>query len=170
MSQSPPPVPLSLPVSNPKKRPSQSSGAPISSQPSKKPRTQHPLRQTSFPASADFDPRVYSGSVAGASAPSAKSEVDGGSVAGSFTGSAGGSFVGSIDSRAREKAKKKGKKEREGTTSARETGAEGSVGGSGRVVAGTEEEEEDEDLEDADLVGEEDGGAADARAEKENLA
>ncbi|KAL1956806.1 hypothetical protein VTO42DRAFT_6756 [Malbranchea cinnamomea] len=161
---SPPPVSLSLPAANPKKRPSQLSGAPNSSHQPKRPRVQHPLAQTSFPSFAEANPRVYSGSVGG----NARSEIDGVSVTGSFTGSLAGSFVGSIDGKAR--GKKRGRKDREGTASVKGVATEtGSVTRSLRSGEGVDDEEDDDDLGDAELVGGDDA-APDAVAEKENLA
>ena len=164
------PVGLSLPGANPKKRPSnastpqQSSQQTQQTQPAKRPRVQHPLAQTSFPAEEGADPRVYT----------ARSEVDGDVE--SLTGvSVSESIVGSLDGRV------KGKKKR-GRKAKGEKGEDGSVkdgsvlgGRGGRSVTGSMrvgEEDEDEELVDegdAELLGGEDA-AADAITEKENLA
>ncbi|PGH04220.1 transcription initiation factor TFIID subunit 11 [Blastomyces parvus] len=169
MSSSPPAAPLSLPPSNPnqpaKKRPSASAAS------HNKRQRVHPLSQTSFPASQDSDPRVYS-----ASATSVVSEADGGSVTGSFTGSFGG---GSVDGKGGRKRKKgtggvgrkggEGEGEREGSGSLRGTVVDG--GGLGNEEGDGEEEgdEGDEgDLEDGDGHG--DGTAREAEAERKNLA
>ena len=108
-------------------------------------------------------------------------------MTGSFTGSFSGSFVGSarsVDGRGGVARRKKGKKEkekdreREGTGSVKNAGGarteSGSVTGSMRAGEGLVDEEDDEELGDEELG---DGGllggddaAADAIAEKENLA
>lgn len=161
MSLSPPLVSLSLPVSNPKKRPSLPSVASSSSQPNKKPRL-HPLRQTSFPVSADTDARIYTG------ATSARSEVDGGSVTGSFTGSLTGSLDGFAASRGR---RKRAKKERDDATGSMRNGTVSGKGASSiKGGAGEDEaDEEDDDIGDTELMGRDDV-AVDAEAEKKNLA
>ncbi|EAS31101.1 transcription initiation factor TFIID subunit beta [Coccidioides immitis RS] len=163
MSLSPPPTTLSLPASNSKKRPSLSSAvSSSSSQPSKKPRL-HPLRQTSFPTSADTDPRVYAG------ATSARSEIDGASVTGSFTGSLTGSVDGVGAGRGR---RKKGKKDRDDASGSVRAGTvDGKGAGSAKGGVGDEEgeEDDDDDLGDTELM-ERDDVAVDAEAEKKNLA
>jgi hypothetical protein len=145
----------------------------MSSQPPKKPRVQHPLRQASFPAEPDSDPRVYSGSIGG------RTDYDARSGVGSFTGSLAGSFAESADgrtsvsgsmARGRGGGRKRGRRDRDGAMSVR-AGAGGSAAGSvGEGTAAAEDEEEEDDyLGDAGLLGE-DQGASDAVAEKENLA
>ncbi|PGH28889.1 transcription initiation factor TFIID subunit 11 [[Emmonsia] crescens] len=181
MSLSPPPAPLSLPPSNynqPKKRPS---GLPPSASAisHKKPRM-HPLRQTSFPASQDTDPRVYS-----ASAISVKSEADGGSVTGSFTGSFGGGsadgVMGNVKGKKRKKGggtagsaagRKGGEREREGPGSVRGTVVDGGAESLGNEEGDVEEGEEEGDEGDLDEEGERDrdGAAREAEAERKNLA
>ncbi|WEW56095.1 hypothetical protein PRK78_001530 [Emydomyces testavorans] len=161
MSLSPPPISLSLPASNPKKRPSLPSVISSSSQPTKKPRL-HPLRQTSFPTSADTDPRIYTG------ATSARSEIDGASITGSFTGSLTGSADGVGAGRG--KSKKAKKDRHDATGSARGGVADGKGAGSVKGTAGDEDaEEDDDDLGDTALMGG-DGVAVDAEAERKNLA
>jgi transcription initiation factor TFIID subunit 11 len=107
-----------------------------------------------------------------------KSEADGGSVTGSFTGSLTGSADGGVKGR-----RKKGRKDREGTGSGRATVVDG--GGSaegGSIKAGTGEgsmaegqdevgvEEDEDDVDDADLLGGDEGTQTDAEAERKNLA
>ncbi|KAF3900328.1 Transcription initiation factor TFIID subunit beta [Trichophyton interdigitale] len=168
MSLSPPPsVSLSLPnaPANPKKRLSIASASSNPPANLKRQRT-HPLRQTSFPISADSDPRVYTGA-------SSRSEAEV-SVTGSFTGSFAGSLGGStVGGRGR---KKKNKKDKDGSASVK-GGADSTVGGRGdtgtSVKNGTNQGDEDADNDDDDYIEEPeiDGGAAvDAAAEKKNLA
>ncbi|EEP79020.1 predicted protein [Uncinocarpus reesii 1704] len=159
MSLSPPPVPLSLPVANPKKR-SSLPGLASSSLPAKRPRF-HPLRQTSFPTSTDTDPRVYVGTT------SARSEIDGASVSGSFTGSLNGSIDGTGVGKGR---KRKAKKDRDDASGSARGDAVGGKGVSAKGGVGDEEaEEEDDDLGDTELMGRDDV-AVDAEAERKNLA
>ena len=132
---------------NPLKRPSLSSTA---SQPlvSKRPRVQHPLRQTSFPNTVESDLRGF-----GTATPS-----DAGSVTGSLTGSVGGAssvdgvFAAKVNKKRGRKSKveKEREKEREReredamtTTASSRAGATGGGGGGrmgsvddGSVVAG----------------------------------
>ncbi|EFR01241.1 hypothetical protein MGYG_04245 [Nannizzia gypsea CBS 118893] len=162
----PPPVSLSLPnaAANPKKRLSIASAS--SNPPNLKRQRTHPLRQTSFPISADNDPRVYTGA-------SSRSEAEV-SVTGSFTGSFAGSVGGStVGGRGR---KKKSKKDKDAAASVK-GGAESTVGGRDdtgtSVKNGTNQGDEDGDNDDDDYIEEPeiDGGAAvDAAAEKKNLA
>ncbi|KAF3479493.1 transcription factor TFIID complex subunit Taf11 [Arthroderma uncinatum] len=162
----PPPVSLSLPTANPKKRLSIASGSSNAPANLKRQRT-HPLRQTSFPVSADNDPRVYTGT-------SSRSEADAGSITGSFTGSFGGSVAGStVGGKGK---KRKSKKDKDATASVK--GGAGSTtgrrnGATASVKGGATQGDEDGDIEEEDFIDEPevDGGAAiDAAAEKKNLA
>lgn len=144
----------------------------------------HPLRQTSFPISADTDPRVY-----------VKSEPEG-SVTGSFTGSLAESFDGFGGKGRKRKGKgqgqgqghekKKGDGDGDGSGSGSVKGgkrrgggggggsSKGGTGGSKAGAGGDEDGEGDEDdeyMDDAEMLAGEGGGPAmDAKAEKENLA
>ncbi|KAJ9298656.1 hypothetical protein DTO271G3_3623 [Paecilomyces variotii] len=167
---SPPPLQQNPP--NPRKRPSISSTA--SQQGIKRPRM-HPLRQTSFPASAAADPRAFSAT------------SDAGSVTGSFTGSLGGASVGTGEGVfAGAKMKKRGRKskadkERErddamsaraGTVDGTRTGSVDADGSSVRAGGGGggDDADEDEDFDDeGELLGG-DEGPTDTEAEKKNLA
>ncbi|KAK2882554.1 hypothetical protein FQN49_000239 [Arthroderma sp. PD_2] len=162
----PPPVSLSLPTANPKKRLSIASASSNPPANLKRQRT-HPLRQTSFPVSADNDPRVYAGT-------SSRSEADAGSITGSFTGSFGGSVAGStVGGKGK---KRKSKKDKEAAASVK-GGADSTTGRRGgaatSVKGGTAQGDDDGDIEEEDFIDEPevDGGAAiDAAAEKKNLA
>ncbi|GAD96869.1 transcription initiation factor TFIID subunit beta [Paecilomyces variotii No. 5] len=167
---SPPPLQQNPP--NPRKRPSISSTA---SQQGMKRARMHPLRQTSFPASLDADPRVFSAT------------SDAGSVTGSFTGSLGGASAATGEGVfAGAKAKKRGRKskvekerEREDATSTRagtvdgtRTGSVDADGGSVRAGGGGggDDGDDDEDFDDeGELLGG-DEGPTDTEAEKKNLA
>lgn len=167
---SPPPIQQNPP--NPRKRPSISSTA---SQQGIKRARMHPLRQTSFPASLDADPRVFSAT------------SDAGSVTGSFTGSLGGASAATGEGVfAGAKAKKRGRKskvekerEREDATSTRAGTVDGtrtgSVDADGSSVragggGGGDDADEDEDFDDeGELLGG-DEGPTDTEAEKKNLA
>lgn len=167
---SPPPLQQNPP--NPRKRPSISSTA--SQQGIKRPRM-HPLRQTSFPASIDTDPRAFSAT------------SDAGSVTGSFTGSLGGAsaatgegvFAGAKLKKRGRKSKAEKEREREDAMSARAGTVDGTRTGSidadGSSVragggAGGDDADEDEDFDDeGELLGGEEG-PTDTEAEKKNLA
>ncbi|PLN80096.1 histone-fold-containing protein [Aspergillus taichungensis] len=165
----------SPPPTNPLKRPS----IPTSqSQISAKRARMHPLRQTSFPTTADEARGL--GSAAS----------DAGSVTGSHTGSLGGTSADGVFAAAG-KAKKRGRKskaekerEREDAMSARGGGTEtrvgsvdaegssvkGGAGGGGAGGGGGEDVEDEEDFDDeGELLGREEG-ATDTEAEKKNLA
>ncbi|KAK2733634.1 spermidine resistance protein [Myotisia sp. PD_48] len=160
-----------LPMPNQKKRLSVASGASSSTQASKRPRT-HPLRQTSFPTSADHDPRVYSGAV------STRSDVEAGSITGSFTGSFAESFEGGSTTGGARGRKRKYKKDKDAEGSVkgsrasrrRKDGTAQSVKGDA-AAAGEEEVVDDEEFEDAEVEEVGDNEAPiDADAEKKNLA
>lgn len=141
----------------------------------------HPLRQTSFPVSADNDPRVYGST-------SVKSEPDGGSVTGSFTGSLAESFDGVKGRKRKGKGQgqgKKGDRDRDDDGSVKggkRKGGGGSNKGGGKRAGGSktgagdgdedgEGDDDDEYMDDAEMLAGEGGGPAmDAKAEKENLA
>ncbi|KAM5441532.1 transcription initiation factor TFIID subunit 11 [Microsporum ferrugineum] len=162
----PPPVSLSLPAANPKKRLSIASTSSNPPANLKRQRT-HPLRQTSFPISADNDPRVYTGA-------SSRSEADAASVTGSFTGSFAGSVSGStVGGRGKRRKSKKDKDVAASVKGGAESTAGGRADAATSVKGGMGQGDEDGDIEDDDFIDEPevDGGAAvDAAAEKKNLA
>ncbi|OAX77350.1 hypothetical protein ACJ72_08354, partial [Emergomyces africanus] len=162
MSLSPPPAPLSLPFSSHSHQPSKKRPSVSGSVTSHKKPRMHPLRQTSFPASQDTDPRVYS-----ASATSVHSEADGRSATGSFTGSVGGGSADGMIGSAKGKRRKKGVGGVVG-----DGGPEGLGNEEGYVEEGEEEGDEGDLEEGGDEEGERDrdGAAREAEAERKNLA
>ncbi|KAK2756416.1 hypothetical protein FQN54_005308 [Arachnomyces sp. PD_36] len=150
-SPPPPPNPYTpTPISNPKMRRStsgleqQQQQQSLQQQAHKKPRM-HPLRQTSFPASEDVDPRVFSATSTTAAYSAARSDIDTGSVTGSFTGSLDGVSAVGVGKKGGKGKGRTGRprknRDREGTPSLSGRGGGGSVvdgvgGGAGSVVDG----------------------------------
>ncbi|KAJ5620877.1 hypothetical protein N7510_004861 [Penicillium lagena] len=155
------PPPYQTPT-NPLKRQSISSA----SQPLAKKSRMHPLRQTSFPTSADAAERGFAAT------------SDAGSVTGSFTGSIGdasadGVFAGAARGKKRGR-KSKAEKEREREDASR-MGSVDVEGGSVRAgpvgggAGGPDDGDEDDDDDEGELLGREEG-TTDTEAEKKNLA
>jgi transcription initiation factor TFIID subunit 11 len=125
----------------------------------------HPLRQTSFPTSADAAERRLTAT------------SDAGSVTGSFTGSIGGTSADGVFASAG-RGKKRGRKSKAEKEREREDASRmGSVdvdGGSVRAVpsggaGGPDDGDEDDDDYEGELLGREEG-TTDTEAEKKNLA
>ncbi|KAJ5831952.1 hypothetical protein N7474_000263 [Penicillium riverlandense] len=152
------PPPYQTPT-NPLKRQSISSA----SQPFAKKSRMHPLRQTSFPTSADAERGLTATS-------------DAGSVTGSFTGSIGdmsadGVFAGAARGKKRgRKSKAEKEREREDASRMGSVDVEGSVrAGPSGGAGGPDDGDEDEDDDEGELLGREEG-TTDTEAEKKNLA